>query len=246
MLLNSHFTQGRLYKQQLNSLTLTQFEETDHIVYPTLVRATRNMWGFPKALFHLPPSLCGYGVLSTVDRTMLSKWASLHSALYSNDDQSLAAEGLLHRIAADQGYHLLPGQGVILGPPHRKSNRWWLTNLLEWGATFQSHLCRQGTRPTEDSILRPIITDLTSNLIELCNSMQLHRLADLIDYASGTPNGPLPAQTYFPFYPTTSSRSLSISTGNFQCPPPPTSSEFFTGQQTQYMYDDGPHYQTEQ
>ena len=124
-----------VYKQQLNSLTLSQFEETDQVFYPTLVRATRNMWGFPKALFHLPPTLCGYGVLSTVDRTMLSKWASLHSALYSNDDQSLAAEGLLHRITADQGHHLLPGQGVILGTPHRKSNRWWLTSLLEWGAT---------------------------------------------------------------------------------------------------------------
>ena len=112
--------------------------------------------------------------------------SSFHSALYSNDDQTLAAEGLLHRIAADQGHHLLPGQGVILEPPHRKSNRWWLISLLEWDATFQSHLCRQSTRPIEDSIHRPIITNPTSNLIELCNSMQLHRLADLIDYASGT------------------------------------------------------------
>ena len=36
-----------VYNQQLNSLTLSQFEETDHVFYPTLVRATRNMWGFP-------------------------------------------------------------------------------------------------------------------------------------------------------------------------------------------------------
>ena len=55
------------------------------------------------------------------------------------------------------------------------------------GATFHSHLGKQGTRPSEDSILRLIITDPSSNLIGLCNSLQLHRLVDLIDYASGNP-----------------------------------------------------------
>ena len=46
-----------VYKEQLNSISLKKFHETDQSFYPTLVKATRNMWGFPKALFHLPPSL---------------------------------------------------------------------------------------------------------------------------------------------------------------------------------------------
>ena len=138
-----------VYKEQLNSISLKKFHETDQNFYPTLVKAMRNMWGFPKALFHLPPSLCGYGILSTVDRTMLSKWSSLHTALYANDDHSLAAEGLLHRIEATQGTHLLEGQGIILQPPSGRKDRWWLSSLLEWGTTFDSHLCRKGTHLLE-------------------------------------------------------------------------------------------------
>ena len=176
-----------MYKEQLNSISLKKFHETDQSFYSTLVKATRNMWGFPKALFHLPPSLGGYGILSTVDRTMLSKWSSLHSALYAKDDHSIAAEGLLHRMAATQGIHLLEGQGVILQPPNDSKDRWWLSSLLEWGATFGGYLCRKGTHPNNNSVLRPIITDHTSKLIDVCNSLQLHRLADLIDITNGNP-----------------------------------------------------------
>jgi hypothetical protein len=137
-----------VYKEQLNSISLKKFHETDQSFYSTLVKATRNMWGFPKALFHLPPSLGGYGILSTVDRTMLSKWSSLHSALYANDDHSIAAEGLLHRMAAIQGIHLLEGQGVILQPPTGSKDRWWLSSLLEWGQHSAAIYAEKAPTPT--------------------------------------------------------------------------------------------------
>ena len=59
--------------------------------------------------------------------------------------------------------------------------------MLEWGATFHGRLCRKGIVPGDDSLLRPIIIDTSSKLIDLCNTLQLHRLADLIDCTSGTP-----------------------------------------------------------
>ena len=129
-----------------------------------------------------PPSLCGFGILSTVDRTMLSKWSYLHSALYANDDHSIAAEGT----------HLLEKQGVILQPPTGSKDRWWLSSLLEWGATFGAYLCRKGIHPNNNSVLRPIITNHNSKPIDVCNFLQLHRLADLINITTAIHNGLLP------------------------------------------------------
>ena len=145
------------YKQILNNLSLTQLQETDKAFYPMLISATRNMGGFPKALIHLPTKYCGLGISSTLDRTLLGKWSALHSALYSGDTHAMAAEGLLHRAAAASGHHLLANQGVIL---HHSPNhtRWWLTNLLEWGASFDGHLCRQGATGNSLGLLAPIPT----------------------------------------------------------------------------------------
>ena len=63
-----------VYREQLNSISLKKFHETDQSFYSTLDKATRNMWGFPKALFHLPPSLGGYGILSTVACCLAMFW----------------------------------------------------------------------------------------------------------------------------------------------------------------------------
>ena len=186
------------------------------------------MWGFPKALFHLPPSLGGFGILSTVDRTMLSKWSSLHSALYANDDHSIAAEGLLHRIAAAQGTHLLEGQGVILQPPTGSKDRWWLSSLLEWGTTFDSHLCRKGTHPINNSVFRPIIIDHNPKLIDICNSLQLHRLADLIDITTGNPQWLTPnpeIDHLLPELPDTI--TIPLTTDQYWKFPTPTSMDIF-------------------
>ena len=45
-----------LYKHNLNSISLNRYQKTDKICYPVILSACKHLWGFPKALLHLPPS----------------------------------------------------------------------------------------------------------------------------------------------------------------------------------------------
>ena len=62
-----------LYKHNLNSISLNRYQKTDKICYPVILSACKHLWGFPKALLHLPPSYCGLGVDSITDRTFQKK-----------------------------------------------------------------------------------------------------------------------------------------------------------------------------
>ena len=140
------------------------------------------MWGFPKALLHLSPEYCGLGINSVTDRTFIKKWATLQSALHSGGPHAHAAEGLLHRAAASQGTHLITNQGVILSSPSTTSKtHWWITSLLEWGLSFNAHLCRKGHATETAGTAGPVLPVLPHTLHASCTTLQVERLSGLLE-----------------------------------------------------------------
>ena len=60
-----------LYKHNINSLSLKRTQDTDSTLYPLALKASKHMWGFPKALLHLLPYLCGLGTQPVTDYKLL-------------------------------------------------------------------------------------------------------------------------------------------------------------------------------
>ena len=124
---------------------------------------------FPKALLNLSPDYCGLGITSVTDRTFMKKCATIQSALHSDGPQAHAAEGLLYRVAASQGTHLVANQGVILTAPTSKDTKhWWINGLLEWGQSFGPHMCRKGYSPVYSDTVGPVIPLLPKTQYATC------------------------------------------------------------------------------
>ena len=115
----------------------------------------------------------------------MKKWATLQSALHSDGPHAQAAEVLLYRAAAAQGTHMIANRGVVLtAPPSNKSTHWWINGLLEWGQAFGAHLCRQGHPPVYAGTAGPVHQLLPKKLQDSCATLQIHRLADLLELDS--------------------------------------------------------------
>jgi hypothetical protein len=91
----------------------------------------------------------------------------------------------MHRAAATQGTHMIANQGVVLtAPSSSKSTHWWINGLLEWGQAFGAHLCHQGHPPVYAGKAGPVHRLLPKNLQDSCITLQVHRLADLLELDS--------------------------------------------------------------
>ena len=73
---------------------------------------------------------------------------------------------------------------------------------MEWGNTFDAHLCRKGHGPVDSGTAGPVIPLLPESLHASCTALQIERLADLLelDTASNL-SWPASFKELFPYLP---------------------------------------------
>ena len=175
---------GMVYKAATSVLSHSQLQDIDTIIDSIMVDSTKNMNSFPRKLIHIDRRYGGLGITCFSVQADSRKIQKLFGCLRSQQTQSMAAKGLLSRLARKHGYHSSPQQRLVItpAPSNRRTRKMFLDGPLEMLQSHGLYICRAGISdsPQELTCLLPVLIPKEDNeLRQFCIDNNFMNISDI-------------------------------------------------------------------
>ena len=171
------------YKAACSVLSHQQLQAIDTILEKAYVPTTKNMGSYPRKLLYIPRKYGGLGIQCFSIMASMRKLHKLFGCLRSCQLHSLAAKGLLNRLARKHGYVLTRNQGVVITPRPLGSQDYKI--YMDGPFTLlQAHhltICRAGNLVSSSSLECSLPTIIPAEDIELRNFCYTHSFFTIAD-----------------------------------------------------------------